>query len=550
MPNNNATGIVGLDGFVPIYSPDARWNMWSIHEIYMGNAGQNKYIPKVNDYVIEPETGVTYRVSDLNNITFIPELSPVNISQTASTDEIISSTNDNYRIYYDKSISPFTLNVDGFMRVYSSTATVARIYKGAFIDDTKIISRRYDNGGNFVGHDIPLQLVAMNTHDNYAIKSIPACNTNTELADGELCTVVVFDAAGKVLTKVSCIVEETTFVAQAYAEQKYITQIFMKSAFINTSQPEDVNYPVNLPLASFNPIGVVQYNDGSQIEYPVDGDKFRLYGLDQFVSTIIGHKVPLVLSYRMNEEEAALASVESDNFYITRPYTLKVSNPNTSYNVKLFVFPVWVSEVNGYNYKVYMMNLDRNVLFDVTTLVSLATNSPTFSPTAYGVTQRLIFSVNLSNVSGIYNNYLHVQTVDIILRGPANEASNTNIWEVGTQVPSVVPVYGTNLRATRDALFSTKISISYDIQTVEEFITKLYRQTIPLYNPMTELEAPEPTHIEVKYLNEGIIVPVSQFDDIFTFSTGVGLYNNVDIVFLKETVSGYLKLSVASLTVR
>lgn len=550
MPNNNSIGIVGSDGFTPIYSPDARWNMWSIHEIYMGNAGQNKYIPKVNDYVIEPETGITYRVSDLNNITFIPELVPINISHTNSADEIISSTNDNYRIYFDKSITPYTLNVDGFMRVYSSTATVARIYKGSFIDDRKIISRRYDNNGNFIGHDIPLQMVAFNSHDNYAIKSIPACNTNTELSDGELCTVVVFDAAGKVLTKVSCIVEETTYVAQAYAEQKYITQIFMKSAFINTSQPDEINYPVNLPLASFNPIGVVQYNDGSQIEYPVDGDKFRLYGLDQFVSTIIGHKVPLVLSYRISQNEAALASVKSDNFYVTRPYTLKVSNPNTSYNVKLFVFPVWVNEASGYSYKAYLMNLDRNVIFDVTTLVSLASNSPTFSPTAYGVTQRLIFNINLSNVSGIYNNYLHVQTVDIILRGPANNPSNINIWEVGTQVPSSTPVYGTNLRATRDTLLNRKVSISYNIQTVGEFITKLYRHTLPLFNPMTETEAPEPTHIEVKYLNESIIVPISQYNDIFTFNTDITLYSNIDIIFLKETVSGYLKLSVASLTVR
>lgn len=550
MSNDNAIGIVGTDGYAPIYAPDARWAMWSIHEIYMGNIGQNKYIPKVNDYVIEPETGVTYRVSDINNITFIPELSPINISHTTTTDEIISSTNDNYRIYFDKSITPYTLSVDGFMRIYSSTATVARIYKGAFIDNTKIISRRYDNNGNFIGHDIPLQLVAFNSHDNYAIKSIPACNTNAELSDGELCTVVVFDAAGKVITKVSCIVEETTYVAQAYAEQKYITQIFIKSAFINTSQPDEINYPVNLPVASFNPIGVVQYNDGSQIEYPIDGDKFRLYGLDQFVSTIIGHKVPLVLSYRMNVGEAALASVTADNYYITRPYTLKVSNPNTSYNVKLFIFPVWVSAVNGYRFKAYLMNLDRNVLFDVTTLVSLATNSPAFNPTAYGVTQRLIFNINLSNVSGIYNDYLHVQTVDIILRGPANEPSITNIWEVGTQVPSSTPMYGTNLRAKRDSLSDKKVNISNNIQTVGEFITKLYRHTLPLFNPMTELEAPEPTHIEVKYLNESIIVPISQFNNTFTFSISIELYSNIDIIFLKETVSGYLKLSIASLTVR
>jgi hypothetical protein len=324
----------------------------------------------------------------------------------------------------------------------------------------------------------------------------------------------------------------------------------MKSAFINTSQPDDVNYPVNLPLASFNPIGVVQYNDGSQIEYPVDGDKFRLYGLDQFVSTIIGHKVPLVLSYRMNNDESSLTSIQSDGYFVTRPYQLKVSNPNTSYNVKLFVYPVWISETNGYSYKAFLMNLDRNILFDVTTIVSLASNSPTFSPTAYGVTQRLIFSVNLSNVSGIYNNYLHVQTVDIILRGPANEPTNVNIWEVGTQVPSSSPVFGTNLRATKDGLFNAKITIHNNFSTSAEFITNVYRTTLPLFNPNTELEAPNPTHIEVKYLNESIIIPISEYDSVITFSTGVGVFSNVELIFLKETVSGYLKLSIASLTVR
>jgi len=548
--SDNAIGVVGVDGYTPIYQPDGRWTMWNIQEIYLGQIGQNKYIPKVNDYVIEPLTGKTYIVTDLNNITFIPELSPINITQTNTLDELISSTNDNYRIYFDKSMTPFTLAVDGLMRVYSSTATYARIYKGSFIDDTKIISRRYDNSGNFIGFDIPLQLVAFNSHDNYAIKSIPICNTESVLQDGDICIVVIFDSNGKVISKVSCIAEETTFVAQAYAEQKYITQIFIKSAFINSSQPGDINYPVNLPLASFNPIGVVQYNDGSQVEYPIDGDKFRLYGLDQFISTIIGHKVPLVLSYRLDSTEAALASIESDGYYVTRPYTLTVSNPNTSYNVKIFVYPVWVDALSGYNYKVYLMNLDRNILFDVTNVVSLSSNSPAFNPTAYGITQRLIFNVNLSSVSGIYHDYLHVQTVDIILRGPANDNSINNIWEVGSQVPTQIPYFGSNLRAVRDGITNTKVTIDNNLSTVDEFINTLYITTNPLYNPLTESGPLIPTHIEVKYLTESIIVPISQYNEQFMFSSAVGLYSNIDIIFLKETISGYLKLSVCSLIAR
>jgi hypothetical protein len=543
-------GIVGTDGYTPIYQPDDRWNMWSLHEIYTGAAGQNKYIPKVNDYVLEPETGTTYIVTDLNNVTFIPELTEIAFNSSVSSDSLISSTGDNYRIYFDKSIVPYTLSVDGLLRVYSNTAMTAKIYQGTFIDPTKIVSRTYDNNGNFLGHDVSLELVAYNTHDNYAIKSVPTCNTDTDLQDGETCIVVIYDADGKVISKVSCIVEETTYVAQAFAEQKYITQIYIKSAFIDNSQPDVIHYPVNLPIASFNPIGVVQYNDGSTVEYPIDGDKFRIYGLDSFLSTIIGHRVPIVINYRLDSNEAALASVDSDNYYVTRPYTLIVDSPNTSYNVKLFVYPVWVDDTNGYTYKAFLMNLDRNVLFDVTSDISLSSNSPSFNPLAYGLTQRLTFNVDLANVSGIYHSFIHSQTVDIILRGAASDTSVTNIWEVASQVPSNVPLYGTDLRAIRDQINTNKVRIDNNINTVAEFIDKLYITTSPLFNPILEQEPLTPSHIEVKYGTENVIVPIDQYTNDFTFSVSVQMLSNIDIVFLKEVNSGFLKLSIASLTVR
>jgi len=555
--SNNTLGIVSIDGIPPIYAPDGRWAIFSYNEIFLGREGSiagnpslRRYVPKVNDWVIVPSTGEMFIVTDLDPVTFVPELTAITFRKSITVDELTSSTNDNYRIYYDKSITPFTLAVDGFMRVYSTTATVARIYKGTFIDPTKIISRRYDNSGNFIGHDIPLQLVAFNSHDNYAIKSIPTCNTNVELQTGDTCTVVIFDASGKVISKVTCIIEDTTFVAQAYSEQKYITQIFIKSVFIDSLNTSDINYPVNLPVNSFNPIGVVQYNDGTQIEYPVDGGKFKLFGLDQFVSTIIGHKVPLVLSYRMDSNESAIAAVTNDSFFVTRPYNLVVSNPNRSYNVKLFVYPVWIDSVNGYKYKVFMMNLDRNLIFDVTNIVSLASNSPAFNPVAYGITQRLILAVNLSSVSGIYNDFLHVQTVDIVLRGAASDTSVVNIWEVSSQVPSSVPYFGAGLRAVRDGTTNNKITISNNIQTVAEFINRLYRTTAPLHNPVTETEAPTPTHIEVVYLNESVFLPITSYTNQITFNTIVQPFSNIDIIFHRETITGYLKLSVCSITVR
>lgn len=542
--SDNAIGVVGVDGVTPLYNPDGRWAMWSSDEIYMGGTGLNKYIPKINDYVVTPLTGELYIVTDLDNVTFVPELTLKSFNQTSMNDSLISSTGDNYRVYIDKSVTPYTLSVDSFLRTYDPDATVARIYKGSIIDPSKVISRKYDNSGNFISHDIVLQLVAMNSHDNYGIKSIPTCNTNEDLKTGDLCSIVIFSSLGKVIGKVTCIAEETTYIPQAYAEQKYITKIYMKSAFIPTLQPGTVNYPVNLPVASFNPIGVVQYNDGSTIEYPVDGDKFTLIGLDQFVSSIIGHRVPLVLKYNATADEATI-----DGSF-TVPYTLIVSNANTSYNVKLYVYPVWIDAVNGYNYKVYLMNLDRNVLFDVTNLVSLSATSPSFNPTAYGITQRLVFNINLAAVSGIYNNYLHVQTVDIVLRAPANDAVTTNIWEVSSQVPTTIPYYGTNLRAIRDNVVGNKIDIDNDCVTSDEFLNKLYYSTLPLYNPERETAPLTPTHIEVRSGTQVILVPIEEYDNTFQFTGVVPMYSNIDIVFLKQTISDYLKLSIASLTVR
>lgn len=546
----DAIGVVGNDGFTPVYNKDGTWKIWGIHEIYRGQEGKGKYIPKVNDYVVEPETGVMYIVTDLHNLTYVPELTPVNIKQDISRDYLTSSTNDNYRVYYDKSMDPYTLAVDGFMRIYHNTASFARIYRGNDIDPTKIISRRYDNNGNFVSHDVPLVMVAYSTHDNYAVKSIPTCSCDIDLVTGESCSVVIFDSNGKVVTKVKCIVEETTYVAQAYAEQKYITQIFLKSVFVNETQTSDIYYPVNLPITSFNPIGVVQYNDGSQVEFPIDGDKFRLYGLDQFVSTIIGHKVPMVLSYRLDSNEAALANVNSDGFFVTRPYNLIVSNPNRSYNVKMFVYPVWVDPLNGYKYKVFLMNLDRNILYDITNLVGITSQSPSFNPLGYGIMQRLTFTVDLAKVSGAYSSFLHIQTVDILLRGQASDTSLITPWEVGNQVPTNVPYYGAELKAVRNGTFQQKVYIGNNCTTVDQFINKLYKSTQPLFNPLTETEPPAPTHIEICYLDKSVFTTITNYNKEVVFDIPVKLLDNVEIVFYKETVTGYLKLSIASLLVR
>lgn len=548
--SDDAIGIVGTDGYTPIYRKDAAWQMWSIEQIYRGGIGLNMFIPKVKDFVVEPDSGNMFRVDDLDLVTYIPTLTPISIHTDVTVNQIIGMSPGNHRVYYDRSITPHTLAVDAFMRVYGSQNSFARIYKGDFIDPTKIISRRYNNSGMFIGHDIPLELTAFNSHDNYAIKNIPTCNTDATLVDGETCTVVTFDSSGKVLARTTCIVDETTYVSQAFAEQKYITAIFLKSAFISDTNDHEINFPVNLNIQSFNPIGVVQYNDGSQQEYAIDGDKFKLFGLEAFTSTVISHRVPLALQYRMGPNETGLTTVDNDGYHITRPYDLIVSTPNTSYSVKLLVYPVWVDSVTGYKLKAFLTNLDRNIVIEVTNHLTLATNSPAFNPLGYGITQRLIFSLNLGNVSSIFNYFIHVQIVDIVLRAPAHDPAAATLWEVSSQVPSVGGFYGTGLRATTDAPTRRKVYIDSGIDTVEEFINRMYKVTFPVFNPVTEVAPLTPTHIEVSYLNEKILTPIANFKNYFQFTNLVENLSNVEVTFIRKIGETTLKLSVASLTVR
>jgi len=542
---------IGLPGN-PIYNATAPWTTWSIHEIYNGSIGPNKYIPKINDYIIEPETGTMYIVTSLDTITFIPSYSPINTSATNQQifiDALVTPLDDNYRLYYDKTTTPFTLKVDSLAKVYSSTSSYSRIYKGYSIDPTNIISRMYDNTGNYIGSDVPLELVGYNNVNNLSIKSIATCSTNSILVNGDIAIAVIYDSNGKVLSKRTLIVEETTYVAQAFAEQKYITNISIESSFIAINTPSIIDYPVNLPLESFNPLGVVHYNDGTIARYPIDNIKFSLYGIERFTSTIIGHKVPLVLSYKLGLNESAIANVTSDGVYVTVPYTLQVSLPNTSYNVKLYVYPVWVDQVNGYKYKAYLMNLDRNILIDVSTKLSLTATSPAFNPLLYGVTQRLTFSIELSSVSGLYNYFIYYQTVDIILRSPGDNIISTNFWEIGNQIPTTTPIYGTNITAKRNNTFTSNVNISNNITNLSEWLTKVYLPTNPLVNPLTEIDPLIPTHLEVHYLNNVKIIPIEDFILDINFPVTISLSSNIDIVFFKITSSGYLKLSVASMIV-
>ena len=551
---SNPIGVVGSDGFTPLYDQNARWTIWRLSEIFTGGIGQNKYIPKLNDYVVEPETGALYRVAELSDVTFIPVLVPISFSEESGISQLLMKTNSEaYRVYYDDSVDPPTLQVDGTFKLFNTDAMTARLFEGGNVSNDTLISRRYDNSKNYLGPDIPLREVRYDSHDITGVKFIPACNTTRkDLVNGSTVTLVTYAANGAVVSRHTLVLEATNFISQAFSSQRYIANISIKSAFINPSNDNEIHYPINLPFTSFSPIGVVHYSDGTSAEYPIDGNKFSLYGIDPFMPSILGQSVNVLLKYHLGADELALSTNRS---FVSRSYRLIVSNAGTSYNVKLYAYPVWGGDALGWKLRYFLINLNRDTVFDVTPYAHLSPTSAPFSPKLYGITQRLGLSIDLSNIPG-YGSYLYNQLVEVTLRAPANTLT-ANLWEVSQHVPTNGLVYGTNLLATQHAIRTREVKVNNGM-TLSTFLTKVYANALPIIDTITEDVPFEPTHLRVfsGAMTNAVTKPIADFDKTFQLPTPPAQYDPVFIIFLKEipsTTEGLtdlLTLGISAMTLR
>jgi hypothetical protein len=211
-------------------------------------------------------------------------------------------------------VTPHVLAVDIRLKVAGTMASYAKIFKGSDLTESgNVISRVYDSNGNFISENIPLELVAIDSHNNYSIKTIKVCHTNEHLLDGEIVTAVIYGDNGHVVSKRQLLVENTSFIRSVDASAKYISHISVESAFISPTFDHIIEFPLNIPLNALNLMGVVHYSDGSTLKLPVDGSKFRMFGLEQYVSSIVGQTVDLVLSYALAPNEIAYTGVSTDN---------------------------------------------------------------------------------------------------------------------------------------------------------------------------------------------------------------------------------------------
>lgn len=544
--------VMGQDGVVPIYDPNDRWRIWNTNELFTGMQGHNRYVPKVKDYAIDPDTYTTYIVDAIDPVTLLTTLREIRPNGSSySPDEIdilfglgVGNRADTYRVYIDKSVTPYVCTVDIRFKIPGSMSSYAKIFKGAMVSNVgRVISKVYDNSGNYISENVPLELLAIDSHVNYSIKALQQCYITEDLQDGEIVTIVAYSDNGHVIRKQQLMVENTSFIRSINASMKYITGISINSPFLSPSG-NSIEFPINIPITSLNITGVVSYSDGSTLELPVDGTKFTMLGLDQYVSSIMGTPpIKLVLVYALANNETSYIGVSGESKEITAQYSLITTNPNNSYSVKVFGYPKWISSDVGYVMQFYMYSLDRNVYYDVTPYVRFAENTGPFDGKAYGTLQRKSITLNLKDVTNTYKPFQHTQVIEILLYDTPN--TNSTVWTMRNDAVGDKLTYGNNLHGVRVV---GGIRIDNGIVSKSDWLLKMYYNTYPLSDSRLEANIPVPTHFVVMVGDTEVEKTIDEWNTVIPAT--ITQFSTIFIRFIKKTSNSILQLSIAGLIIK
>lgn len=555
----STSGITGSDGKTPIYEPNGRWTIWRLQELYAGGVGANKYVPKINDYVVDTDTNQWYRVTYVDPTTLVSTFVSLVWSQDTSgfsTNDLLlgvgpGTQSDTYRIYIDRSVIPHTLAVDARLRVNGSMVTTCKIFKGSELaGNEQVISAMYDANNNLLGQAIPLELVAVpNDLTNKAIKSVPVCYTTEELQDGELVTAVFYSDTANVVSKRQLLVENTGYIRTSNDAVKYITGIGLESPFLSQADDHLLQYPINVPLDALDLVGVVNYSDGSALRLPVDGTKFQVFGLEGFVSTIVGQQLSFVLKYNLSADEIVYGATVNGDRFKTETYTAKTLTRDGIYSVKLFGFPVWVDAVTGYRLKWYLYNLDRDTVFDATSYVAINVNTRAFDPLAYGVSQTLSVSVNLNKVNPSYKNYIHTQSITFVL-AEAGDAHTRAPWTVAFD-PGQTPPFGVNNHVAMAFVNQNlrNLTLAMGETDLNAWLARVFYAAEPLVDQQTETQAPVPTHFDIDIGGTLLEFPIAAWNTVIPVSQVLNNSDTLFVRFFKRTPQTDLQLGVAGLPI-
>lgn len=552
-----------MSAIIPIISPVGVFNIWHLGQVYQAGVGGStgNRVPNVDDLVVDPNSGFL-RVTAVDPVTHLSTLVPwdlFNLGGGINQEDIILASgpgdlNEAYRVYVDTNVVPHRMKFDSSLHIYGATNTYVKVFLGTNTGPNGIvISGMYNPSNVLTTTNIPLALAAMGSATNYTIKSpVDGWCTRT-IANHDVVTLVVYTADG-VKTRESKLVAVTTNVISTTAyDALYITDISLESPFMSLTNNRLLEYPINMLLQSGAMVGVVQYQNGSVQRYPVDGVKFSLLGINNYLATTAGQTVNLMLRYQLaNNEFTTLPTANPTDRAVTKSYQLITTDSVGRYTVKIYAIPYWNTVTLRYSIKYFLYNLDRDVISDVTPFITYSGTGDTFNGNLYNQTQKLDLGINLDQLGSGYEYYYHAQTINVTLTATAVNTTASSYFTIEYDADSI---YGTSKFAIAqtdpDNAGATRLSVSNGLTSVEAWKDNFYTILDPLFLGNIENGPLQPTHVNVaigswqrEVLIEDILNPINNI------TTAVPNGSLVELRFINRTMSDIFELAVAPLIIR
>lgn len=479
---------------------DISWKIWNIDDIYRGNQSTRElFHASIGDIVIDITGGIErrYYVKSIDEATRVPEL--VLLRQLKDNNETANVStfavgpgwaSESWRCFFDDTVEPHSLRVDGKFYCHGSLATHCKIFLGTDTDKYKghVISQYRDNNTNQVSENIPLELVGF--RDNIAIKTPMIAHTTHKLQDGDVVTIVTYSADGVVFQQDRLIVVRTADIRRSEVGKRFVESIEMVTPFLSESDDREILFPINMDKEAVFLMCRVNYSDGQYKELAVDGGRVQIHGWDTYIPSVRGKALPLILQYQLTDNEEATEALRGTNRFLTKTYTARTKEVDGAYSVRLSILPHW----NGAEWELHyrLHNLDRSISYDVSDIIEAASNSAPFNPRKFGTTQRVVVALQLDKVNSNFFRFRHIQAFEVSLMGPPTMENSPFYISYHTGQD---PYYGQDVKVViTNSNGRYYLDFSSRAQSQQDWLDRLFYRTEPMYNRFMETEAPKPTH--------------------------------------------------------
>lgn len=529
---------------------DINWKIWNINDIYRGNQSKRElHHVQVGDMVVDLTGGVErrYYVKSIDDATRVPELVLLRQLKEDSTTIQVEmkgvgpgQASETWRCFYDDTVEPHTLRVDGKLYCHGSLATHCKIFMGVETDkyNGKVISQYRDNNSDRVVENIPLELVGW--RDNQAIKAPMTGFTTHKLEDGDVVTLVTYSADGVVFQQDRLIVVKTADVRRSEASKQFVESIEIVTPFLSETDDREVFFPINMDKEAVFIMCRVNYTDGKSKELAVDGGRVQLHGWDAYIPSVLGAGSPLVLQYQLADNEESTQALRGTNRFLSESYIARTKEVDGAYSVRLSPIPHWTGDEWEIHYRLH--NLDRSISYDVTDIVEAASNSVPFQPRKFGIAQRVVVALQLDKVSNNFARFRHVQAFDISLMGSATIDSSPFYI---TYHNGQDPYYGQDVKVIKSQVGDRHyLDFSCGAVTQDDWFDMLFYRTEPLFNKFAEVKAPKPTHFRIHGPGLEKDVPVSEWRGQVEVDLEVPTHTVLDVEWLY--IDGDVVLRMAS----